>query len=45
MLLLMGQYAIKNAGAVLNLKYHRVWCPQYRRLVLVKPVDQRLVQG
>jgi putative transposase len=32
----------KNAGAVFSLKYHIVWCPKYRRPVLVKPVDVRL---
>ena len=37
----MGQYA-KNAGAVFSLKYHLVWCPKYRRQVLVAPVDARL---
>jgi putative transposase len=34
----------KNAGAVFSLKYHIVWCPKYRRAVLVKPVDLRLKQ-
>ena len=37
----MSRYA-KNAGAVFNLKYHIVWCPKYRRSVLVNPVDERL---
>lgn len=37
----MGRYA-KNAGAVFSLKYHIVWCPKYRRSVLVSPVDGRL---
>ena len=32
----------KNAGAVFNLKYHLVWCPKYRKPVLVDPVDKRL---
>jgi putative transposase len=32
----------KNAGSVFSLKYHLVWCPKYRRPVLVKPVDRRL---
>jgi putative transposase len=31
-----------NAGAVFSLKYHLVWCPKYRRKVLVSPIDQRL---
>jgi putative transposase len=36
-----ARYA-KNARAVFSLKYHVVWCPKYRRSVLVKPVDARL---
>ena len=28
--------------AVCSLKYHVVWCPKYRRQVLVPPVDARL---
>jgi len=36
-----SRYA-KNAGAVYSLKYHLVWCPKYRRPVLVDRVDQRL---
>ena len=31
-----------NAGAVFSLKYHIVWCPKYRKNVLVDPVDKRL---
>lgn len=31
-----------NAGAVFSLKYHLVWCPKYRRSVLVHPIDARL---
>lgn len=31
-----------NAGAVFSLKYHLVWCPKYRRSVLVSPIDARL---
>lgn len=31
-----------NAGAVFSLKYHLVWCPKYRRKVLVPPVSNRL---
>jgi REP element-mobilizing transposase RayT len=36
-----GRYA-KNARAVFNLSYHIVWCPKYRRKVLVGYVEQRL---
>jgi putative transposase len=32
----------KNAGAVFSLKFHLVWCPKYRRPVLVDIVAQRL---
>ena len=35
------EYA-KNAGAVYSLKYHLVWCPKYRRSVLVDAVASRL---
>ena len=38
----MGTRYAKNAGAVHALKYHLVWCPKYRRPVLMPPVDQRL---
>jgi putative transposase len=31
-----------NAGAVFSLKYHLVWCPKYRRPVLVGAVAERL---
>ena len=31
-----------NAGAICSLKYHLVWCPKYRRPVLVGPVADRL---
>ena len=31
-----------NTGAVFSLKYHLVWCPKYRRSVLVPPVASRL---
>src|SRR5215475_5383359 len=32
----------RNSGAIFSLKYHVVWCPKYRRQVLVSPVDTRL---
>jgi len=38
---LTARYA-KNAGAVCSLKAHLVWCPKYRRQVLVHVVAQRL---
>ena len=31
-----------NAGAISSLKYHLVWCPKYRRAVLVDGVAARL---
>ena len=34
----------KNAGAVYNLHYHFVWCPKYRKSVLVGPVADVLRQ-
>jgi hypothetical protein len=30
---------VKNAGAVFNLSYHIVFCPKYRRKVLVGDVE------
>ena len=36
-----GRYR-KNAGAVFSLKYHLVWCPKYRRPVLVDEIATRL---
>lgn len=36
-----SRYA-RNAGAVFSLKYHLVWCPKYRRPVLVDRVEGRL---
>lgn len=38
----MSERYAKNAGAVFSLKYRIVWCPKYRRPVLVNPVDARL---
>jgi putative transposase len=32
----------RNAGVIFSLKYHLVWCPKYRRKVLVAPYDARL---
>jgi putative transposase len=32
----------RTAGAVYNLYYHLVWCPKYRRTVLVGAVEARL---
>lgn len=37
----MSRYR-KNCGAVFSLKYHMVWCPKYRRPVLVGDVERRL---
>ena len=33
---------VKNAGAIFNLSYHIVFCPKYRRKVLVGEVEQKL---
>jgi putative transposase len=32
----------RNAGAVFSLKYHLVFCPKYRKSILVGPVAERL---
>jgi REP-associated tyrosine transposase len=32
----------RTAGAVYDLHYHLVWCPKYRRAVLVSAVETRL---
>ncbi len=32
----------KHAGSVYNLHFHLVWCPKYRKAVLVGPVAERL---
>jgi REP-associated tyrosine transposase len=37
----VSRYA-KNAGAVFSLKLHVVWCPKYRRGVLIEQVASRL---
>jgi putative transposase len=37
-----GSRYAKNAGVAFNLKYHIVWCPKYRRKVLVGDVEARL---
>jgi putative transposase len=31
-----------SSGAIYNLGYHFIWCPKYRRPVLVDRVEQRL---
>lgn len=36
-----ARYA-KNAGAVFSLKYHVVWCPKYRKPVLIDDIEARL---
>jgi putative transposase len=41
----MSQYTIRyksNNNVVYSCKYHVVWCPKYRRTVLVNGVDTRL---
>ncbi len=35
-------YYKSNNNVVYSCKYHVVWCPKYRRSVLVNPVDARL---
>jgi putative transposase len=31
-----------SPGAAFSVKYHIVWCPKYRKRVLIDPVDTRL---
>ena len=41
----MSDYTIKyksNLNVVYSCKYHVIWCPKYRRSVLVKGIDVRL---
>ena len=38
----MVERYVRNASAVFSLKYHVVWCPKYRRHVLVDAVAERL---
>lgn len=43
----MSDYVIKyksNLNVVYSCKYHVIWCPKYRRKVLVNGVDERLKQ-
>jgi putative transposase len=39
--MVVSRYA-KNEGAVYSLKFHLVWCPKYRRPVLVESIENRL---
>jgi len=32
----------RNAGCVFNVKYHLVWCPKYRKPVLINNIAMRL---
>lgn len=38
----MGNRWNKSKTAVYNVNYHIIWCPKYRRKVLVDGVDERL---
>jgi putative transposase len=38
----MDRRYVKNAAATFSLKYHIVWCPKYRRPVLVEEIADRL---
>ncbi|VVM05974.1 hypothetical protein MAMC_00902 [Methylacidimicrobium cyclopophantes] len=38
----LGMRYRSNRNAVFSCKYHVVWCPKYRRKVLVDPIDRRL---
>ena len=39
---MVGTQYKTNAGSVFSLKYHLVWCPKYRRNLLVGNVVERL---
>src|ERR1700674_1535730 len=36
-----SRYSV-NAGSVFSLKYHLVWCPKYRKRILVNALEKRL---
>jgi putative transposase len=36
-----NRYSV-NAGSVFSLNYHLVWCPKYRKRILVKALAKRL---
>lgn len=38
----MNTVVKSNTHIVFNCHYHVVWCPKYRRKVLVYPIDERL---
>lgn len=38
----MSERYKRNAGCVFNIKYHLVWCPKYRRKVLIGNIADRL---
>jgi putative transposase len=38
----MDSRYVQNVGAIWSLKYHIVWCPKYRRPVLVDAIADRL---
>lgn len=38
----MGKALAHNNKSVVNINYHIIWCPKYRRKVLVDGVDERL---
>lgn len=38
----MNAVVKSNSNIVFNCHYHVVWCPKYRRKVLVSPLDERL---
>lgn len=38
----MDTVTTSNSTIVFNCHYHVVWCPKYRRKVLISPIDERL---
>jgi putative transposase len=38
----MSERYKRNAGCIFNIKYHLVWCPKYRKPVLIGGIPDRL---
>lgn len=38
----MGKILVHNNKSIVNINYHIIWCPKYRRKVLVDGIDERL---
>ena len=40
----MNKKIVHNNKSVVNINYHIIWCPKYRRKILVDGIDARLKQ-